>query len=99
MASRKGKTEYGHIISKALNQDMENRKENLTTAANRESPQEHSNDRVSDEYDQYGDWTRKLLRGATASNKKTLDQGKVSTEPIYCHPQHTDGTRNRGNVV
>ena len=30
---------------------------------------------------QYEDGTRKLPRGDTVGNKKTMDQGKVSTEP------------------
>ena len=44
---------------------------------------------VYKEYDQYGYGTRKLLSGDTTGNKKTMDQGKVPTDPTYCHPQHT----------
>ena len=44
-----------------------------------------------------GDGTKKLPSGDTAGNKQTMDQGKVSTEPTYCHPQHTGphGTARR----
>ena len=74
---------------------MGNRKANLTTAPNKEF-HELSDDCVQDEYDQYEGEIRKLLSSDTTGNK-TLDQGKVSTEPTYCHPQHTGpiGTARR----
>ena len=52
----------GDIICRAFNQDMGNRK------TNRQRLLEPSND----EYDQYGDGTRKLLSGDKSGNKKTL---------------------------
>ena len=58
---------------------------------------ELSNDRVEEEYDQYGDGTKKLLSGDTPENKMTLGRENVSTEPTYYHPQHTGpkGTARR----
>ena len=40
-----------------------------------------------------GTW--KLLSGDTAGNKKTMNQGKVSTEPTFCNLQHAVFTEKR----
>ena len=78
----------GHRICKIFNQDRENRKSNLTTAANRRNLMIHQMTvykmNMSDK-----DWTRKRPSGSTVGNKKTMNHEKVSTEPIYCHPQNT----------
>ena len=81
----------GHRISRAFNQDMENRKAKMRSAANRGNFMSHQMN------DQYEDRIRKLLSNNTAGNKKIMDQGKVSTEPTYWHPQHTgpNGTARR----
>ena len=64
---------------------MENRKRNLKTAVDRGSLKRH--EITMSKMSMTG--TRKLPSGDTAGNKKTMNLGKISAEPTYCHQLHT----------
>ena len=98
----------GYKIRRAFSQDMEHQKANPTTAANRRSFYEPSNNRVQDEYDQYGDRTSKLLAATPLGKRGPWTKGRFQLTQLIAirntlvptgQPGDKEGTANRGNVA